>query len=194
MFAGGEYEFYNPLKVGSEVKIICKINEIFKKKGKTGELIFVKIRKDFFINDLKCARETRSLVFSDCTPNSQPEGIVGKTGEWIEQLNSNPIQLFKFSALTFNGHRIHYDRKYAIENEGYPSLVVHGPLIASLLSFFAEKKTGRKLSKFNFKGIRPIFEINKFFLTGEKIENNSSNLKVLDHEFKIAVEARCEFF
>lgn len=194
MFAGGKYDFYFPLRVGDEVKISYKINNITRKYGKSGELIFVNIHKNFYVEKLLCATEIRDIVFTDSDPKSIPVNAPEKTSEWVEEMKSDPLQLFRFSALTFNGHRIHYDRTYANEVEGYPGLVVHGPLLATLLSLFAEKKSNNKLKKFVFKGQFPVFEHQKFTLTGERIKKNFIKLRVLDHKFQAAIFAEGEFF
>jgi len=108
-------------------------------------------------------------------------------------MRTNSLQLFRYSALTFNGHRVHYDLPYATEVEGYPGLVIHGPLLATWLSLFAERKSGLKLKKFRFKRKQPIFEINNFTLNGNFSGNNSAELQVLDHKFQVAVTAEAEF-
>jgi len=194
MFAGGKYDFFLPLRVGDEVKISYKIHNITRKFGKSGELIFVNIHKNFYVGKLLCATEIRDIVFTDSDPISLPVNEPEGKREWVEELKSDPLQLFRFSALTFNGHRIHYDRTYANEVEGYPGLVVHGPLLATLLSLFAEKKSKCKLKKFVFKGLLPVFEHQKFTLTGELIKKNIIKLKVLDHQFQTAIDAEGEFF
>ena len=110
-----------------------------------------------------------------------------------ETISTNEIQLFRYSALTFNGHRIHYDRPYAKELEGYPGLVVHGPLLATMLSLFAERQTGRKLRKFSFRGKRPIFDSNFFTLTGGFLGKDSAEFRVLDHQSQLSMSAEVEF-
>jgi len=194
MFAGGKYFFYFPLRVGDEVKTTYKINNITRKNGKSGELIFVNIHKNFYVEEILCATEIRDIVFTDSDPILQPVNDPEETSEWVEEMKSDPVQLFRFSALTFNGHRIHYDRSYANEVEGYPGLVVHGPLLATLLSLFAEKKSNSKLKKFVFKGKLPVFEHQKFTLTGGLTKKNILKLRVLDHQFQTAIDAEGEFY
>ena len=109
-------------------------------------------------------------------------------------MRTNSLQLFRYSALTFNGHRVHYDQPYATQVESYPGLVVHGPLLATWLSLFAERKSGRRLNKFSFIGKRPVFDLHHFTLSGENSGNDSTKLCVLDHQLQIAVTAEAEFF
>jgi len=194
MFAGGKYDFYFPLRVGDEVNTSYKINNITRKYGKSGELIFVNIHKNFYVEELLCATEKRDIVFTDSDPISLTVNNPEIPSEWVEEKKSDPLQLFRFSALTFNGHRIHYDRTYANEVEGYPGLVVHGPLLATLLSLFAEKKSNCKLKKFVFKGKLPVFEHQKFTLTGEPFKKKKIKLRILDHQFQTAIDAEGEFY
>ena len=109
-------------------------------------------------------------------------------------MRTNSLQLFRYSALTFNSHRVHYDQPYATQVEGYPGLVVHGPLLATWLSLFAAKKSGLQLKKFKFSGKRPVFDLHHFTLSGENCGNNAAKLSVLDHQLQLAVTAEAEFF
>ena len=101
--------------------------------------------------------------------------------------------MFRYSALTFNGHRIHYDRPYATEVEAYPGLVVHGPLLATWLSLFAARESGRELKRFRFSAKRPVFDLHHFNLTGDLSGNDSAKLRVLDHQSQLAIAAEAEF-
>jgi 3-methylfumaryl-CoA hydratase len=111
----------------------------------------------------------------------------------MEEMNTNPLQLFRYSALTFNCHRIHYDRSYATEVEGYPGLVVHGPLLATWLSLFVASKSGRKLKKFRFRAKRPVFDLHNFNLIGDLTGKDTANIRVLDHQSQLAITAEAEF-
>ena len=193
MFAGGEYEFFQPINVGDKVNISWKITDISLKRGRIGDLVFVKILRQFKVNQQLCAAEKRHIVYTDSKPKTNQNDETEIPGEWIETMHTNAIQLFRYSALTFNGHRIHYDRKYATESEGYPGLVVHGPLLATMLSLFAERQAGRKLSKFSFRGKRPVFDLNGFTLTGGFSGNDSAEFRILDHKSQISVTAEAEF-
>ena len=145
MFAGGVYEFFQPLNVGDKVHFSWKITDFSRKTGNSGELVFVDILRQFKVNQQLCATEKRHIVYTDSKPIAGQRDETEIPGEWKEKINTNAVQLFRYSALTFNGHRIHYDRKYATEVESYPGLVVHGPLLATMLSLFAERQTERKL-------------------------------------------------
>ena len=193
MFAGGDYEFFKTLHVGDKVHVSWKISDITRKTGSSGELIFVDILRQFKVNQQLCATEKRHIVYTDSKPITGQADEAEIPGEWKEEINTNEVQLFRYSALTFNGHRIHYDRKYATEVESYPGLVVHGPLIATLLSLFAERNSGRKLRKFSFKGKRPVFDLNGFTLTGGFSGKDSAEFRILDHQSQLAMSAEAEF-
>ena len=193
MFAGGNYEFFQPLNVGENVHVSWKITDITRKTGNSGELVFVDILKEFKVNQQLCATENRYIVYTDSKPKTSQTEETEMPGEWEEIIKTNAIQLFRYSALTFNGHRIHYDRTYSTEIEGYPGLVVHGPLLATMLSLFAERQTGRKLRKFSFRGKRPVFDLNGFTLTGNFSGKDSAELRVLDHQSQLSISAEAEF-
>ena len=193
MFAGGDYEFFQALNVGEKVHVSWKITDITSKTGNSGELIFVDILRQFKVNQQLCATEKRHIVYTDSKPKTDQADETEIPGEWKEKIKTNAVQLFRYSALTFNGHRIHYDRKYATEVESYPGLVVHGPLLATMLSLFAVRQTGRKLRKFSFRGKRPVFDLNGFTLTGSFSGKDSAELRVLDHQSQLSMSAEAEF-
>ena len=193
MFAGGDYEFFQPLNVGDKVYVSWKITDITRKTGSSGELVFVDILREFKVNQQLCATENRHIVYTDSKPKTGQTDEAEMPGEWTEKIKTNAVQLFRYSALTFNGHRIHYDRTYATEVEGYPGLVVHGPLMATMLSLFAERQSGRKLRKFSFRVKRPIFDLDGFTLTGSFSGKDSAELRVLDHQSQLSMSAEAEF-
>ena len=194
MFAGGDYEFFQTLNVGDKVHVSWKISDITSKTGSSGELIFVDILREFKVNKQLCATEKRHIVYTESKPKTGQTDEAEKPGKWTEKIHTNAVQLFRYSALTFNGHRIHYDRKYAIEVEDYPGLVVHGPLMATFLSLFAERNSGRQLRKFSFRGKRPVFDLDCFTLTGSFSGRDSAELRVLDHMSQLSMTAEAVFF
>ena len=193
MFAGAEYEFNRSLRVGDEVKTTWNITDITRKNGSSGELVFINILREFHVRETLCATENRNIVFTDSDPKIRELNDPEESGEWMEEMSTNPLQLFRYSALTFNGHRIHYDRPYATEVEAYPGLVVHGPLLATWLSLFAARKSGRELKKFRFRAKRPVFDLHHFNLTGDLSGNDAAKLRVLDHQSQLAIAAEAEF-
>jgi 3-methylfumaryl-CoA hydratase len=113
-----------------------------------------------------------------------------KTWSWERKINPDPVLLFRYSALTFNGHRIHYDRRYVTEVEGYPGLVVHGPLIATLLlDLLRREMPEADVSRFQFKAIRPLFDLEAFSVYGRTGDGNTVQLWARDHEGWLSMDA-----
>jgi 3-methylfumaryl-CoA hydratase len=111
---------------------------------------------------------------------------------WCRRFTADPVLLFRYSALTFNGHRIHYDHPYATQVEGYPGLVVHGPLIATLLlDLVTSALPSRQLRRFSYRGHAPLFADRAFFLTGTP-GRDSVDLKALDGEGRLSMSGRAE--
>ena len=194
MFAGGDYEFFQTLNVGDKVHVSWMISAITHNTGSSGELVFVDILREFKVNTQLRATEKRHIVYTDSKPKTGQTDEAEMPGEWTEKFNTSAVQLFRYSALTFNGHRIHYDRKYATEVEGYQGLVVHGPLLATILSLFAERNSGRQLRKYSFRGKRPVFDLDGFSLTGSFSGRDSAELRVLDHMSQLSMTAEAVFF
>ena len=162
MWASSEVEFLAPLRVGDEIKRTSEVIGVDRKSGSSGELIFVRVRHETSSKDAVCIREVQTLVYREESgePAILPPttGYAGGDFDFTESLNPAPQMLFRYSALTFNTHRIHYDLNYAQHEEGYPALVVHGPLMASLLLRFATTHLGYEAIKsFAFKGRSPAY-------------------------------------
>src|SRR5215469_15593382 len=136
MWAGSRLEFHRPLRVGDRISRASAISNVSCKQGRTGPLVFVTVRHQVSNTEGLALSEDQDLVFRENPQGSDPEPAA-KTPptdfQWQDIIRPDPIMLFRYSALTFNAHRIHYDRRYAKEVEGYPGLVVHGPLVATLL-------------------------------------------------------------
>ena len=132
MWAGGRFEFYAPLKVGADATRVSTITNVQEKHGKTGSLLFVTVQHDYLQDDQLAIREEQDIVYREPTPPKAGSGDALARGEWTEAVEPTPTLLFRYSAVTFNGHRIHYDYPYVTGTEGYSGLVVHGPLIATL--------------------------------------------------------------
>src|SRR3954452_2960390 len=137
MWAGSQFEFRSPVRVGDAVERISTIADVTAKEGRTGKLVFVKVRHEVRCNGAPdpAIVEFHDIVYREARRADDPEPPpqAAATGAaWQREIVPDDVLLFRYSALTFNGHRIHYDRKYVTEVEGYPGLIVHGPLIATL--------------------------------------------------------------
>lgn len=160
MWAGGNLEFLAPLRVGTPATKRSSIANIAEKSGRTGKLAIVTLNHDIIQAGMVCLREEQSLIYrAEADPSApKPTPPSAPTSEVIcRERRFSTTDLFRYSALTFNGHRIHYDREYAQNVEGYPSLVVHGPLLAQGLIEVAEGMLGT-LKTFDFRATAPAFE------------------------------------
>jgi 3-methylfumaryl-CoA hydratase len=166
MWAGGELEFFEALRVGDEAKRTSRIADVTMKAGSTGVLCFVSVEHQITTSRGTAIRERQDIVYRDMStaqpavPAKSPPPPVAKHRE---SHMADPVLLFRYSALTFNGHRIHYDRDYVTKVEGYPGLVFHGPLQAAFIVELAAKLHGGKPpKKFGYRGLQPLFEGSEF--------------------------------
>ncbi|HBP6729772.1 acyl-CoA dehydrogenase [Pseudomonas aeruginosa] len=169
MWAGSRIEVGNlEVGVGESLSRTTCIRSIETKQGASGELVFLGLRHEIRGSSGILIREDQDLVYRDApAPGAAlPAGKAARTDEkWCREVQPTSTLLMRFSALTFNAHRIHYDREYATHVEGYPGLVVHGPLIATLLLDLAyERLPGIRVVEFSFRAIRPLFDGAPFYL------------------------------
>ncbi|WP_315765142.1 MULTISPECIES: MaoC family dehydratase N-terminal domain-containing protein [unclassified Bradyrhizobium] len=160
MWAGGSFEFHRPLRVGEHVERVSTVHGIDEKSGKQGRLVFVTLHHEIFGETDRAVTEEQVLVFRSPTSAGQRFADRPATlkADWSREIVPDPVLLFRFSALTFNAHRIHYDRPYAMEKEGYPGLVIHGPLQAILLLELLRSVSTRPVAGFKYRALRPIFD------------------------------------
>ncbi|MGB5484154.1 FAS1-like dehydratase domain-containing protein [Parasphingorhabdus sp.] len=198
MWASSSVSFENPLQLGDEVSRVSSIASIEEKSGKSGDLVFVAIDHETRVGDRVAVRERQNIVYRESAKTAPPASLASNQApdlegwDWQQQIIPSEAMLFRFSALTFNSHRIHYDRPYAVEEEGYPGLVVQGPLMAVLLLNMAASELGaNKLSSFSFRGQSPAFANNVLNLVGN-CEGQSLTLAVLgeDGETIMSAQAR----
>jgi 3-methylfumaryl-CoA hydratase len=184
MWAGGELEFVDTLRVGDEPKRISRISDVSLKSGSTGTLCFVSVQHEVTTPRGLAIRERQDIVYREMT--STPSAASAKApppppvAKHRESHMADPVLLFRYSALTFNGHRIHYDRDYVTKVEGYPGLIFHGPLQAAFIIELAAKLHGGKPpKKFVYRGLQPLFEGSEFSVNanenGEGLELWTAN-------------------
>ena len=198
MWAGGRLQWHAPLRVGDTVQRTSRIETVTHKAGRTGDLLFVLVRHDLSQSGHVCVTEEQDIVYRaaakpgdpEPAPTAAPEGAV-----WTREIVPDPTLLFRYSALTFNGHRIHYDRPYATGVEGYRGLVVHGPLIATLLADLARReRPGASIAGFSFKAIRPMLDLRPFQVCGKpSADGKSAQLWAHDHEGWLTMQAHIQF-
>ena len=193
MWAGSQLTFHAPLRVGDAVTRTSTIDDVRMKEGRSGQLVFVKVR-----HELRChgAADPALVEFHDIVYRAakqpgdiEPAPQPAAQGAWHQMVVPDDVLLFRYSALTFNGHRIHYDRRYVTEVEGYPGLIVHGPLIATLLMDLLRREAPRaQVTSFQFKALRPTFDLHAFSVNGER-DGNTVKLWARDHEGWLTMDA-----
>ncbi len=172
MWAGSRCAFHAPIRIGDAVERTSTIARVAEKAGKTGPMVFVTVRHAVAAGGRLAMEEEQDIVYLDIPERfSPPAPTPLPPCDWSERAAVDPVTLFRFSALTFNGHRIHYDRSYATDVERYPGLVVHGPLQAVLLFDAALRRaSGREPSAFAFRGMRPLFDFDAVSVNGRPRE------------------------
>jgi 3-methylfumaryl-CoA hydratase len=165
MWAGGELELIDTLRVGDEATRLSTIKDVTLKTGSTGSLCFVAVEHVITTARGPAIRERQDIVYRDVTGNASPARPAGPppAAQYRETHMADPVLLFRYSALTFNGHRIHYDRDYVTRVEGYPGLIFHGPMQAALMVEFAARLNGGEApKKFAYRGVQPLFDGARF--------------------------------
>ncbi|PTB99264.1 transposase [Marinobacter sp. Z-F4-2] len=177
MWAGGRIKFFAPLLVGREAERYSDVVNVVEKEGQSGSLVFVTVRHRYSQDEILCIEEEQDIVYRYPSAPAKSSKDSQKKFDWASQINPSTVMLFRYSAVTFNGHRIHYDYPYVTGKEGYQNLVVHGPLIATLLlSDFLKNNPDKDPERFEFRGIRPLTQGEPFQLGGRLETNNSFEL------------------
>jgi 3-methylfumaryl-CoA hydratase len=191
MWAGSRCAFHAPLRIGDAVERTSTILKITEKPGKTGLMTFVTVRHVVESGGVLAIEEDQDIVYIDIPPQFEPPPPAPLPPcQWSTTAAIDPVLLFRYSALTFNGHRIHYDAPYAIEVERYPGLVVHGPLQATLLFDAALKRApGRAPASFSFRGVRPLFAHESASLNGRVREDGAWELFAANGEGAVTMQA-----
>ncbi|MBO6827639.1 MAG: MaoC family dehydratase N-terminal domain-containing protein [Sneathiella sp.] len=197
MWAGGRIRFFRPLQSGDCVDKTSTVTSVTEKEGRTGKLVFVTVDHKISDADGVYIEEETDIVFRDApaegAPVKAPE-LAPNDAEFEQIITPDPVMLFRYSALTYNGHRIHYDRDYVTGEEGYPGLLVHGPLIGTLLMKLAsENMPGKSLKSFDFRNQNPIFDTAPFTLCGKKLDENTCEVWAKGPNGELAVRATAKF-
>ncbi len=183
MWAGGRLRFEAPLVLGTAADKTSSILDVNVKQGSTGPLAFVTVAHAIAQNGRTCVLEEHDIVYREPAPSmaggkAAPGKPAPDDAQWSRIIDPDPVLLFRYSALTFNGHRIHYDRSYATGVEGYGGLIVHGPLIATLLvDLLRRELPQRALKTFGFRAVSPLFDIERFSLHG-KLSGDGSTARL----------------
>lgn len=195
MWAGSRLEFLRPLRVGSQVERVSRIQSVTPKEGRSGPLLFVTVRHEIGDEQGLVLTDEHDVVYRGETDSaSKPQPAPG--GEkWSREIRPDPLLLFRYSAVTFNGHRIHYDHPYTTHVERYPGLVVHGPLIATLLiDLLRRNLPGAEIRTYRFRALRPLFDTASFWTLGlPDASNRAAKLWTRDAEGAINMEAEATY-
>ena len=171
MWAGGRLHFAAPLPIGAAATRTSTILDVNAKTGKTGHLAFVTVKHEIAHGGAVVLTEEHDIVYRGMPQPgaaSPPAKQAPVTAAWARTITPDPVLLFRYSALTFNGHRIHYDRSYVTQVEGYPGLIVHGPLIATLLLDLLHRNMPQAhVERFDFRAVGPLFDIEPFKVCGQ---------------------------
>ena len=167
MWAGGRVRFHEPMRVGTPAERRSTILNIQEKTGRSGSLLFFTVQHDYVQQGRVCVSEEQDIVYRAPTPPKLEGSAAAGEGQWSVTVEPSSVMLFRYSAVTFNGHRIHYDLDYVTRQEGYPGLVVHGPLIATfMLQACVDANPGREIATFDYRGLRPLIAPRPFDVAG----------------------------
>ncbi|MDO5605644.1 MAG: MaoC family dehydratase N-terminal domain-containing protein [Paracoccus sp. (in: a-proteobacteria)] len=191
MWAGGSFEFLDEIRIGETVTRKSVIRDVVLKEGRSGPLCFVTVDHHIDADGRHVLSERQDIVYRGedgagagaKTPPAAPEGAARRVVE------ASPALLFRYSALTFNGHRIHYDAPYVREVEGYPGLIVHGPMQATMLLRFAQEIRGARPVRFDFRSLSPLFDNADFTLNADE-DGGALRLWTARPGGPVAMEAR----
>lgn len=183
MWAGGRLHWHGEFLVGASVTRSSEITSVTRKNGRTGEMVFVTVAHRYTDTRGLLLTEEHDIVYRDLPTDAEKAALLAlagqiqsgthsfeRTGEHTQAVHADAVMLYRYSAATFNGHRIHYDADYCRRVEGYPGLVVHGPLIATLLLGFIENNVapGKRIKAFDFRAMQPTFDLSGFHLHASK--------------------------
>lgn len=193
MWAGGRVQFHQPLIIGQPAQRESRIKAVNEKNGRSGKLLFVTVEHEYRQNGELCLSEEQDIVYkAPAAPRLSLDKPVAEA-QWSQPVKPSPLLLFRYSAVTFNGHRIHYDHPYTTREEGYLDLVVHGPLIATLMvQAFVDSNPDLRPVRLSYRGLRPL-TVNKSFRVEGRLADKGKALLWAANEDGPGHEAELEF-
>jgi len=200
MFAGSRLTFLDAIKIGDAVTRWQEIASVTPKSGNSGRLLFVTVREEYSTNRGIAIKQENDIVYREAPPPNRKPIVASEQpstkATWSRIIEPTPVMLFKYSAITFNGHRIHYDRPYAIGEEGYPGLVVHGPLTATFLMDLCRREVpDATLSEFSFRAVAPLYDTETFSVNATNIVESSNHWSMwaLNGQGSVCMKAEATF-
>ena len=196
MWAGSEIKVLKPIRVGDKVVKQSTVADIQVKEGRTGLLCFVTAEYNFLVKNEVTINEKHNIVYRDISKSGGGSGYskeIPERADLSEKIFMHPTILFRYSAIGFVGHRIHYDHPYTVNEENYPSLIVHGPLQATYLLRAAEKLMGKQVKSFTHKVMAPVFANSEYMVGVDKIDDGSVSCWGATKEFGVTMRAEAKF-
>ena len=196
MWAGSEIKVLKPIRVGDKVIKQSTVADIQVKEGRTGLLCFVTAEYNFLVNDEVTINEKHNIVYRDISKSGGGSGYskdIPEKADLREKIFMHPTILFRYSAIGFVGHRIHYDHPYTVNEENYPGLIVHGPLQATYLLRAAEKLMGKPVKSFTHKVMAPVFADSEYMVGVDKMDDGSVSCWGATKEFGVTMRAEAKF-
>ena len=196
MWAGSEIKVLKPIRVGDKVIKQSTVADIQVKEGRTGLLCFVTAEYNFLVNDEVTINEKHNIVYRDISKSGGGSGYskdIPEKADLSEKIFMHPTILFRYSAIGFVGHRIHYDHPYTVNEENYPGLIVHGPLQATYLLRAAEKLMGKPVKSFTHKVMAPVFADSEYIVGVDKMDDGSVSCWGATKEFGVTMRAEAKF-
>ena len=196
MWAGSEIKVLKPIRVGDKVIKQSTVADIQVKEGRTGLLCFVTAEYNFLVNDEVTINEKHNIVYRDISKSGGGSGYskdIPEKADLSEKIFMHPTILFRYSAIGFVGHRIHYDHPYTVNEENYPGLIVHGPLPATYLLRAAEKLMGKPVKSFTHKVMAPVFADSEYMVGVDKMDDGSVSCCGATKEFGVTMRAEAKF-
>ena len=191
MYAGSQIEFHRPLEVGHKAARSAKVVDIAEKLGRSGPLCFVTVEHRIVQRDELCITERQQIVYREGAAGPEPyaSGEQFRPGDdaWTLELTLDPVLLFRFSALTFNAHRIHYDLRYAMEVEHYPGLIVHAPLTAVLLAEVVRRNTDERVKRLDFQALASVIAGQPVLFTARRDVDRRVELRAIRSDGRCAM-------
>jgi len=195
MWAGSRFRFLAPMRIGKTLRKVSTVSSVAHKAGRSGDLVFVTVGHQIFDGDVLGIEEEHDIVYREAPKPGAPVPIppqASETSAFSRVIHPDPVLLFRYSALTFNGHRIHYDQPFCTGTEGYAGLVVHGPLLATMLMDLLRRELpDATVEAFEFRAVSTVFDTHDFSLHGQpEQDGNTIKLWVRRHDGAMAMTAK----
>jgi len=190
MWAGSKITINQPLYLGEDGEKKSRVSSVKLKQGSSGPLVFVVVEHQYLVADELRIMEEQTLVYLDESKQSSGIKQFEQSDQWSKRIHPDPVMLFRYSALTSNSHRIHYDREYSVNSEGNAGLLVHAPLTATLLAeLLRERYPALQVKEFSFRALLPLVDSCFFTIHGSLDANNMVSLWARDVDGQLAMQA-----